>query len=85
MAIAGIGVGGSMYIQDQLLAQIIDDDELNHGTRREGGFYGIWAFVMRFSGVIVILLIGIVFTDTGWGSFTPKPGAEVIWVLRLLM
>ncbi len=85
MAIAGVGVGGSMYIQDQLLAQIIDDDELNHGIRREGSFYGIWAFVMRFSGVIVILLIGIVFTDTGWGTFTPKPGAEVIWGLRLLI
>ena len=85
MALTGIGIGGSMYIQDQLLAQIIDDDELNHGTRREGGFYGIWAFVMRFSGVIVILLIGIVFTDTGWGTFTPKPGSEVIWGLRLLM
>ena len=85
MIIGGIGVGGSLYIQDQLLAQIIDDDELNHGTRREGGFYGIWAFVMRFSGVIVILLIGIVFTDTGWGEFTPKPGYEVIWGLRILM
>jgi len=85
MIFGGIGIGGSMYIQDQLLAQIIDDDELNHGTRREGGFYGIWAFVMRFSGVIVILLIGIVFTDTGWGEFTPKPGAEVIWGLRILL
>jgi GPH family glycoside/pentoside/hexuronide:cation symporter len=85
MAIGGIGIGGSMYIQDQLLAQIIDDDEINHGTRREGGFYGIWAFVTRFSGVIVILLIGIVFTGTGWGDFTPKPGAEVIWGLRILL
>lgn len=85
MALTGIGIGGSMYIQDQLLAQIIDDDELNHGTRREGGFYGIWAFVMRFSGVIIILLIGIVFIDTGWGTFTPRPGSEVLWGLRLLM
>ncbi len=85
MGLGGIGIGGSMYIQDQLLAQIIDDDEIQHGTRREGGFYGIWAFVTRFSGVITILLIGIVFTGTGWGEFTPKPGAEVIWGLRLLM
>ena len=85
MAIGGIGIGGSMYIQDQLLAQIIDDDELKYGTRREGGFYGIWAFVTRFGGVIVILIISFVFSGTGWGEFTPLPGADVILGLRLLM
>jgi len=26
MALTGVGIGGSMYIQDQLLAQVIDDD-----------------------------------------------------------
>ncbi|TFG01817.1 MAG: hypothetical protein EU542_06330 [Promethearchaeota archaeon] len=33
----------------------------------------------------MILLIGIVFTGTGWGDFSPKPGAEVIWGLRILL
>ncbi len=73
MGMMGIGLGGGIYIIDHVIAEIIDEDELRHGTRREGGFYGINALVIRLSGVINAVAIGFVFSGTGWGQYTPIP------------
>ena len=32
-----------------------------------------------------MIIVGIVFTGTGWGEYTPKPGADVILGLRFLL
>ena len=73
MILNGFGLGGSLYFYDQCLAEIIDEDELNHGIRRSGGYYGMINFVIRLSGIINFLMIGIVFTGSEWATYTPKP------------
>lgn len=85
--LVGLGLGGSLYLYDQGLAEIIDDDELRSGkkVRREGAYYGVVALFNRFSNGINFLVIGIVFTGTGWGEYSPKPGADVIIGLRFLV
>jgi GPH family glycoside/pentoside/hexuronide:cation symporter len=85
MAFFGIGIGGAIYLIDQIIAEVIDEDEMIHGTRREGGFFGINSLVIRLSTVFSFLTIAIVFTGTGWGTYTPSAGANVILGLRFLM
>ncbi len=85
MALVGIGLGGSIYFYDQIIAEIIDDDELRYGTRRAGGYYGAISFVIRLSGVVNFFIIGIVFSGTEWSKFTPNPSVDVIWGLRFLI
>jgi glycoside/pentoside/hexuronide:cation symporter, GPH family len=67
----GIGLSGSLYIIDIIIADIVDEDELRTGIRREGGYYGINIFFMRFATVFVFLIIGPVFLIADWGKFDP--------------
>ena len=67
----GIGLSGSLYIIDIIIADIVDEDEVNTGVRREGGYYGVNIFFQRFATVFVFLIIGPVFLIANWGEFSP--------------
>ena len=82
----GIGLSGPIYIIDLILSDIIDEDEVTTGTRREAGYYGVKAFFYKLSGVFVFLTIGLVFTNVGWAVYEPeKVTSEVVFGLRALM
>jgi len=81
----GVGLGGLLYFNYLIIADIIDEDELQTGIRREGSFFGVVSLFLHFASVLSILTISIVFSSTGWEEFTPNPGADVILGLRLLM
>jgi len=80
----GIGFGGMLYFIWYIVADVIDDDELKTGVRREGSFFGIANFFMRLSMVLSITTISLVFTETGWEEYIPNPGVDVITGLRFL-
>lgn len=84
-AISGIGFGGLMYFAYLIIVDVIDQDELKTGIRREGSFYGNSYLFMRFASIFSILTISLIFTETGWEEYTPNPGVDVIIGLRLLM
>ncbi|MFX0057178.1 MAG: MFS transporter [Candidatus Hodarchaeota archaeon] len=67
----GIGLSGSIYIIDIIIADIVDEDEVKTGIRREGGYYGVNIFFQRFATVFVFLIIGPVFLIADWGQFNP--------------
>ena len=81
----GIGLGGALYFYDQCIAEIIDEDEIAHGTRRSGIYYAVLNFFIRFSAVINFLLIGVVFTTTNWYEYDPNPTVNTIFGLQILM
>ncbi|MFX1314957.1 MAG: MFS transporter [Promethearchaeota archaeon] len=81
----GLGISGSFYIIDLIIADIIDEDEVNTGTRREAGYYGVNAFFLRLAIIVVFLSIGPVFIIADWEVFTLPASAEVQLGLRMLM
>jgi len=81
----GIGLGGGLYFYDQCIAEIIDEDEITHGTRRSGIYYAVLNFLIRISAIINFFIIGIVFTTTDWYNYTPNPGVNTILGLQILM
>lgn len=85
MIFVGFGLGGSIYFYDQCIAEIIDEDEVKYGTRRAGGYYGIISFIIRFSGVINFVAIGLVFTGADWSVYEPVVGVSVELGLRFLI
>jgi GPH family glycoside/pentoside/hexuronide:cation symporter len=80
----GIGFGGMLYFIWYIVADVIDDDELKTGVRREGIFFGISNFFMRLSMILSILIVGTVFIQTGWDDYNPIPGVDVFFGLRFL-
>jgi len=67
----GIGLSGSLYIIDIVIADIVDEGEVETGMRREGGYYGVNIFFQRFATVFVFLIIGPVFLIANWEEFNP--------------
>ncbi|MFW9949676.1 MAG: MFS transporter [Candidatus Thorarchaeota archaeon] len=82
----GIGLAGALIIRDVTISAIIDEDELKTGTRREGGFYGINALIVKSGNILVILSISLVFNNVGWTVFDPVGTTEqTIFGLKSLM
>ena len=81
----GIGLGGGLYFYDQCIAEIIDEDEVKHGTRRSGIYYAVFNFFIRLSAIINFILIGIVFSTTDWQNYVPNPGLDTILGLKILI
>ena len=82
----GIGLSGSLYIIDIIIGDIVDEDEINTGSRREGAYYGVNMFLMHLSTVVVFLVIGPVFIISDWQVYDPNNiTPAVIFGLRSLM
>lgn len=82
----GIGLSGSLYIIDIIIGDIIDEDEIKTGIRREGAYYGLNMFLMHLSTVLVFVIIGPVFIISDWEVFNPlNITKEVIFGLRSLV
>jgi glycoside/pentoside/hexuronide:cation symporter, GPH family len=85
MLLVGIGLGGSIYMYDQGMAEIIDEDEILHGVRRSGAYYGIINFIIRLANILNFLMISLVFSGSAWENYTPHPGVDAIAGIKLLM
>ena len=81
----GIGLGGGLYFYDQCIAEIIDEDEIKHGTRRSGIYYAVNNFLIKGSAIINFVIIGIVFSSVDYQTYEPNPGVDTIFALRFLM
>ena len=80
----GLGLSGSLYIIDLIISDIVDEDEVVTGTRREAGYYGVNAFFLRLAIIVVFVSIGPVFIIADWEVFTTV-SSEVEMGLRTLM
>ncbi len=69
MAIMGFGLAGAMYYVDIIIGSIIDEDEVKHGCRREGSYYGINALINRYSTILVFVVIAVTLTGYGWKNY----------------
>ncbi|NMC07257.1 MAG: MFS transporter [Candidatus Lokiarchaeota archaeon] len=74
MAFMGIGLSGSMYYVDIIIASIIDEDEVLHGKRREGSYYGVNALINRYSTILVFVVIAFTLTGYGWDNYLVGAG-----------
>ncbi|MFX1326042.1 MAG: MFS transporter [Promethearchaeota archaeon] len=81
----GLGLSGSFYIIDLIVGDIIDEDEVNTGTRREAGYYGVNAFFLRLAIIVVFLSIGPMFIISDYKEFTLPAPVEFQMTLRILM
>ncbi|MEM3832498.1 MAG: MFS transporter [Thermoprotei archaeon] len=81
----GAGLSGSLLLPDVVISDVIDEDEVKTGVRREGMYFGINAFFIRISIVLQAIIIGFVLSITGYiPDIIPQPGI-VEFGIRALM
>ncbi len=70
---AGFGLSAALFYVDLIHGDIIDQDALKFGIKRAASYYGVNAFIHRFSMILGITTIAIIFSGTGWSNYTPIP------------
>jgi GPH family glycoside/pentoside/hexuronide:cation symporter len=56
--IAGFGFSGQWVFPWGMLPDVIEVDQQQTGERREGIYYGVWAFLTKFTGALGIAVGG---------------------------
>lgn len=82
----GFGISGIMFYFDILMGYVIDEDEKKTGVKRSASFYGTNAFVHRFSIILFISSVYLVFQYTAWQTTFVETGTlDVIIGLQVLL
>ena len=85
LGVMGLAVGGLILGPDMLFAEVVDEDFVRTGQRREGMYRGILGFVFRFPPAVAGLLLNESLALAGYDanlSAATQPRA-VILVIRL--
>jgi GPH family glycoside/pentoside/hexuronide:cation symporter len=82
----GFGLSAALFFIDLIHGDIIDQDALKFGVKRAASYYGVNAFVHRFSMILGITTIYIIFTGTGWEGYDINVDPALIDMgLKLIM
>ena len=79
----GFGLSAALFYIDLIHGDIIDQDALKFGVKRAASYYGVNAFIHRFSMILGITTIYIIFSGTGWSSYVPIVDEPVLRELGL--
>ncbi|NPA30456.1 MAG: MFS transporter [Chloroflexi bacterium] len=72
----GVPLAGLLMLTDLLLADVVDEDELRSGVRREGMYFGINGLVIRLAFVAQGLIMAALLK---WGGYhAPPPGSAYV-------
>lgn len=87
LALLGAAVGGIILGPDMLFAEVVDEDYVRTGTRREGMYRGILGFIFRFPPAVAGLLLGEGLALTGYDADLAAAAqpAAVTTVIRIFL
>ena len=83
-ALAGLGIAAAHVIPWSIIPDVVDDDELRTGHRREGTFYGYMVFLQKAGTAIILALIPWILSLTGYVANQPQNSATTT-AIRLMM
>lgn len=83
-AASGAGYGGLMVVLPAALGDLVDEDELETGDRREGAYFGLWTLVRKASTGVTWYVVGKVLDLAGYVPDTEQ-SARTILGMRLLI
>jgi len=83
--LTGAAVAGYLLLNDILLADVIDEDELATGTRREGTYFGLNTFITKFSLALEAVSLSSVFLLYGYNPYIYTQPKTLGDGLRLLI
>jgi GPH family glycoside/pentoside/hexuronide:cation symporter len=85
-----LGLPGLLMLSDLLISDVIDEDELIVGHRREGMFFGMNGAIIRLAFSAEAILIATILPLTGYiapseGVPVPVQPVSAVWGFRFLM
>lgn len=82
-ALMGVGYAVVDMMPWSMLGEVIDEDELATGERREGVYAGFFTFIRKLGGALGVWLAGMVLDFSGFQAGASQP-PEALFAIRLL-
>lgn len=83
-ALAGAGIAAAHVIPWSIIPDVVDDDELRTGHRREGTFYGYMVFIQKAGTAVMLAIIPWVLSRTGYIPNQPQ-NVQTTTAIRMMM
>jgi len=83
--LVGAALAGLILLIDVLIADVVDEDEVRTGRRREGMYFGINGFMVRLSIAFQGLIISQVMNRTGYNANLAVQPPSALVGFRILM
>lgn len=81
----GVCLAGLIVLLDVLIAEIVDDDETRTGERREGMYFGMNGFIMRWGVSLQAVIMSGILEGTGYNAdLAVQPDATVFGIRMML-
>jgi len=84
-ATLGLGLAGLLMLRDIMLADVIDEDSLAAGVRREGMYFGMNGFIIRLAFAFQGAMLGGMLALAGYNPALEAQPPNVALGLRLLI
>lgn len=82
--LAGFGIASAHVIPWSIVPDVIEEDELATGQRREGAYYGFLVFLMKTGSALSLALVQWVLHLTGYQAGAAQPGSALL-AIRVLI
>ncbi|MFX3635095.1 MAG: MFS transporter [Candidatus Pristimantibacillus sp.] len=83
--LVGIGLAGLMVLLEIVLSEVIDDDEKRTRERREGMYFGMNGFIVRWGVSLQALVAGIILETTDYIADAPHQTASALFGIRAML
>ncbi len=85
-AIGGVGYAAADMIPWSMLGEVVDEDELNTGQRREGVYFGLFMFLRKLGGASAVAIALWVLGLTGYvgGEGVTGQSEQTLTTIRVL-
>lgn len=81
----GFSLAGLLLMPDVLISQVIDEDEMKTGRRREGAYFGVNALILRLSVAAEALIVAYVLKWSNYNNMMTTQTASTVNGIRMLM
>ncbi len=78
IAIAGFGYSGNLVVNYIVLSQVIDEDEIKTGVRREGSYLGANALITKPAQSIAIYVTALILAETAFVTTQANGGVPFL-------
>ncbi len=83
-AIGGLGYAAADVAPWSMLGEVVDEDELRSGERREGLYFGLFTFLRKLGGATAVAIGVLVFDQSGYVPNQPVQSETALLTLRVL-
>lgn len=81
----GIGLAGLLVLLDVMLSEVIDEDEKRTGARREGMYFGMNGFIVRWGVSLQAACMGVILEASGYDAgLNEQPASAAIGIRWML-